>query len=170
MTYFERVVNFNRQFGVLKSDELKPNPNIFDTDPTTVEQCLKLVNEEHKELLDAIEKKDFIQVIDAIGDSIYVLLGMSSRFGVDMDEAFRLIHDNNMSKFCKTEEEAQRSVDNYLKKKEEWNATHEDRYPYDKPSYRKAVDNIHWIVFNEVDNKVLKSIEWVDVNLSSVCK
>jgi len=161
-TYFQKVVDFNRQFGVLESDNLVPNPDILTTDPRTVEFCLKLIREENKELEQAVKDNDFVEVIDAIGDSIYVLLGMSARLGVNMDDAFNLIHENNMSKLCKTEEEAQRSVDYYEENKE--------KLGYDTPSYRKAVDDIHWVVFNESTKKILKSIEWKPVDLTFVCK
>ncbi len=161
-TYFQKVVDFNRQFGVLESNNLVPKPDILTMDPCTVEFCLKLIREENKELEQAVKDNDFVEVIDAIGDSIYVLLGMSARLGVNMDNAFSLIHENNMSKLCKTEEEAQRSVDYYEKNKE--------KLGYDTPSYRKAVDDIHWVVFNGSTQKILKSIEWKPVDLTFVCK
>lgn len=161
-TYFQKVVNFNRQFGILESDEMKPKPDIFETSPDTVAQCMKLIREENAELEKAVAEKDFVEVIDAIGDSIYVLLGMSARLGVNMDDAFSLIHENNMSKFCTTEEEAQKSVEKYINTK--------DEHIYHTPSYRKAVDDIHWVVFNESDKKVLKSHKWEKVDLSSVCE
>lgn len=161
-TYFQKVVDFNRQFGVIDSENLTPKSDILATDPVTVEFCLKLIREENKELEQAVKDNNFVEVIDAIGDSIYVLLGMSARLGVNMDDAFSLIHENNMSKLCKTEEEAQRSVAYYVENK--------DKLGYDTPSYRKAVDNVHWIVFNESTKKILKSIEWKPVDLTCVCK
>lgn len=161
-SYFQKVVEFNKLFGVLDSSDMEPKCDILEKDPKTVEFCLKLIREENKELEQAVKDNDFVEVIDAIADSIYVLLGMSARLGVNMDDAFRLVHENNMSKLCKTEEEAQRSVKYYESNKE--------KLGYDTPAYRRAVDDIHWVVYNESTKKILKSIEWVPVDLTSVCK
>jgi hypothetical protein len=72
-----------------------------------------------------------------------------------------LVHDSNMSKLCKTEEIAQKSVKNYEENKE--------KFGYKSPAYKKAPDDIHWVVYNQSPAKVLKSIEWDVVDLSSVC-
>jgi NTP pyrophosphatase (non-canonical NTP hydrolase) len=161
-TNFDKVVDFNYEFGVLSSKTLQPNLNIFDKDPKQVEFCLKLIREEVKELEQAVKDKDYTETVDALADIMYVVLGMGARIGVNMDEAFNLVHENNMSKLCKTEEEAQRTVDYYESNKE--------KLGYDTPAYRKAHDDVHWVVYNKSTNKVLKSIEWVPVDLSSVCK
>lgn len=67
-----------------------------------------------------------------------------------------------MSKLCKTEDEAKESVYDYENRKSVTG--------YNLPTYRKAPDNIHWVVFNEEDKKVLKSIKWKQVDLSSCCE
>lgn len=168
---FEKVVDFNTQFGVLSSTILKPNPTILVTDPNTVEFCLKLIREEVKELEQAVKDKDYVEVVDALADILYVTYGMSARIGIDMDEAFRLVHENNMSKLCSTEGEAQRSVEYYKNNYE--------KFGYDSPNYRRAPGNRGgekedssslWVVYNESTKKILKSIEWKPVDLTGVCK
>lgn len=162
MSSFEKVVDFNLNFGVLQSPVLTPNPKVFDTDPNLVEFCMKLIREEMKELEQAVKEKDFVETVDALADLIYVINGMSCRIGVSMDAAFDLVHENNMSKLCKTEEEAKESVEYYLQNK--------DKLGYDSPAYRKAADNVHWVVYNQSTKKVLKSIKWKPVDLTSVCQ
>ena len=160
MSNFEKVVDFNFNFGVLPSKNLVPNPTIFDKDPNQVEFCMKLVREEMKELEQSVINKDFVECVDALADIMYVVLGMGSRIGVNMDNAFDLVHENNMSKLCVSEEEAQDSVSFYINNKE--------KLGYDSPNYRRAPDNVHWVVYNESTNKILKSIKWQPVDLSSV--
>ena len=75
---------------------------------------------------------------------------------------FNLVHENNMSKLCKTEEEAQRSVKYYEENK--------SKLGYDSPAYRKAPDNVHWVVYNQSTKKILKSIEWKPVDLTYLLK
>ena len=65
-----------------------------------------------------------------------------------------------MSKLCKTEEEAQQSVEYYIQNKEQLG--------YDSPAYRRAPDGIHWVVYNESTKKILKSINWKPVDLTEI--
>ena len=157
---FQKVLDFNTQFGVVQNKTLTPNPTIFDTDPQKVEFCLKLIREEAKETEEAVKNKDFVETVDGLVDQLYVIYGMLARIGVDADKAFDLVHENNMSKLCKTEEEAQRSVKYYIDNA--WS------FGYDSPCYRKAPDDVHWVVYNRSTNKILKSIEWKPVDLTPV--
>ena len=158
---FEKVVDFNQQFGVLQTKTLVPKTDIIRTDPKQVEFCLKLIREECNELEQAVKDDDFVEVVDALTDILYVVYGMGARMGVNMDAAFRAVHENNMSKLCKTEEKAQRSVAEYEVTKE--------KTGYDTPAYRRAPDGIHWVVYNESTKKILKSVEWKPVDLKGVC-
>lgn len=168
---FEQVAYFNRQFGVTTGQET-PNPSIFDENPGLITKCLNLIREEAKELEEGVLNKNLVEVADAIFDSVYVLMGMAARLGIDFNKGFTAVHNNNMTKLCKTEDEAQRTVQKYV---DAYNAaqllTPEERIKvqvFDSPKYRRAPDNIHWVVYNESCKKVLKSINWVDVDLSWV--
>ena len=156
LTNFQKVVDFNTQFGVLTASELVPNVDITMNDPAQVEFCLKLIREEVKELEDAVVADDYIEMVDALGDILYVVYGMGCRIGMDMDKAFALIHENNMSKLCATEEEAQRSVRYYVE-------LDEGLY---NPAYRRAVNDIDWVVFNQSTKKILKRCDYVPVDLT----
>ena len=61
-----------------------------------------------------------------------------------------------MKKFCRTEEEAIETV--------KWYKENETRY--DSPTYRKSPDGIHWVVYNESNDKALKSINYLPANFS----
>ena len=159
-TNFENVVDFNLNFGVLQNSTLKHKPNIFDEDPKQVEFCLSLIREEMKELEQAVKDKDYVETVDALADILYVVYGMGARIGINLDQAFEMVHQNNISKLCKSEQEAIDSVNFYIQNKE--------KLGYDSPSYRKAPDNIHWVVYNQSTKKILKSIQWKPVDLSYV--
>jgi len=114
---------------------------------------LKLIEEEVNELKDAINNKDTNEVIDALSDILYVVYGTGASFGIDLDKTFDIVHKSNMSKMCKTEKEAQDSVLWYK-------VNRSDRY--DTPTYRTSIvgGKTVWIVYNESDGKILKSINW----------
>ena len=160
-TNFEKVVDFNRQFGVKIFD--KPQVNIFDEDKKLVELRMNLIREEVQELEEAVKNKDYVETVDALADILYVVYGMGSSIGIDLDKAFNLVHESNMSKLCKTEDEAKNTV--------KW---YEEQYknnalPYDTPSYRKSHNNKYWVVYNKSTGKILKSINYNAVDLKELC-
>ena len=66
-------------------------------------------------MLSAVKLKDFKETIDALGD-VYMCYGMAISMGINLDEAFDIIHKSNMSKLCKNEEDAKDSVKFYKQK------------------------------------------------------
>jgi len=159
---FQKVIEFNLNFGVIENNKLIPNPNILNQDQNKIEYCLKLIREEMKELEDAVKDKNYIETVDALTDILYVVYGMGCRIGIDMDKSFDLVHNNNMSKLCNTEEEAKETVKWYIDNKE--------KLGYDSPTYRKALNDINWIVYNDSTKKILKSIKWKPVDLNEICQ
>ena len=158
-TNFQKVVDFNKQFGVPIFDF--PQVNIFDENPKLVDLRMGLIREEVRELEDGVKNKDLVETVDALADILYVVYGMGASIGVDLDEAFRLVHESNMSKLCKSEEEAKHTV--------EW---YEDQFnnkqlPYDSPGYRKSSDGNYWVVYNKSTGKILKSINYSPVDLKT---
>lgn len=59
---------------------------------------LDLILEEVKELQDALEADDIVEVADALGDIAYVVFGAALTFGIPLDEIIDEIHRSNMSK------------------------------------------------------------------------
>merc|ERR1719207_482659 len=141
-----------------------PQMDIFDNDPKTVNLRLKLIEEEVNELADAMKAKDMVETIDALGDILYVVYGAGGAFGINLDQAFDLIHKSNMTKLCKTEPEARETVECYKK-----NCTGpEGKYPYDTPAYRLSPDGKYFVVFNESTGKILKSVNYSTVKFDSI--
>ena len=155
-TDFQNVTEFNRIFG--NKTYTKPRLDIFESDPKTVLSCLALINEEHKELNDAIKAKDFTETIDALADLIVVIGGMACIFGIDLDAASEIVHKSNMSKLCTSEDEAKKTV--------QWYLDNEKRY--DSPYYELAVDGVHYVVRNKSTGKILKNINYVPANFTSL--
>merc|ERR1719271_977434 len=161
-TNFEKVTEeFMKNMGQKVFD--KPQMDIFDADPKTVDLRLKLIKEEVQELADAMKEKDMVETIDALGDILYVVYGAGGAFGINLDQAFDLIHKSNMTKLCKTEEEAKETVEWYKK-----NYTPDGKYPYDKPEYRLSPDGKYFVPFNASTGKILKSVNYSPVKFDSI--
>jgi len=75
----------------------QPEKSGFPDDRTT-DLRLNLIDEEFKELKDAVEAKDIVEVADALTDLLYVIYGAGHAFGINLDLAFNLVHASNMSK------------------------------------------------------------------------
>lgn len=71
MSNFQKVRDFNLQFGVKSFDE--PQPKIFAEDPKLVELRMNLIREEMKELEDAVKSHDYTETVDALSDILYVV-------------------------------------------------------------------------------------------------
>lgn len=75
-----------------------PSPNRLSTD----EQVLRysLMREENEEYLEAAQQGNLIEIADALGDQLYILLGTALRHGLmdKMEAIFFEIHRSNMSK------------------------------------------------------------------------
>jgi predicted HAD superfamily Cof-like phosphohydrolase len=150
-TNFEKVIDFCKCAG--QPVYTKHQLNIFEEHPERVDLRLKLIQEEVGELEQAIKDRNFTEVIDALSDILYVVYGASATFGISINKTFDIVHESNMTKFCKTEEEAKETV--------EWYKLNEKRYK--EPSYRKSEDGDYWIVFNAENGKILKSCKYKPV-------
>lgn len=59
-----------------------------------------LMKEENEEYLEAVENNDLVEIADALGDELYILLGTINRHGMQhiIEKVFNEIHYSNMSK------------------------------------------------------------------------
>lgn len=152
---FKKIVEFHKAFGL----DYHKNHQITCFDKKKlIKLRLDLIQEEFNELKEAIENRDFAEVRDAISDLLYVTYGTAASFGIDADKDYNIIHDSNMTKLCKTEEEAIETVKSYKKKFLKGTS------PYDSPDYKKSEDGIHYVVYNSSSGKVLKSINYTPVS------
>ena len=110
------------------------------------------------ELTNCVEKLKYYLEIKNINLISYYLnniiklcYDISYMIGINIKYVFDNIHESNMTKLCKSELEAQETV-NWYKENDS------KRYP--DPYYELSNDGIHWIVKNKSSGKVLKSINY----------
>ena len=92
MSNFSKVFHFMHSFG----QETLSRPTLPDNELADLR--LDLIQEEVGELLTALEKKDIVEIADALTDILYVTYGAGHAFGLDLDECFEEVHQSNMSK------------------------------------------------------------------------
>ena len=95
MTNFEKVGIFMKTFG----QEVKVSPSL--TTNQISELRVSLITEELEELIAAINKKDLLEVADALTDILYVTYGAGHAFGINLDKCFEEVQNSNMSKLDK---------------------------------------------------------------------
>lgn len=122
------------------------------------ERCalrVSLIAEELKELQEAIEADDLVEVADALCDIQYVLSGAVLEFG--LGDKFKTLFDevqrSNMSKGCKTVEEAEATMAHYKAKGTD--------------SYYKKVGDLY-LVYRTSDEKTLKSVNYSAADLKTI--
>lgn len=123
------------------------------------ERCklrVELLAEELKELQQAINDNNIVEIADALADLQYVLSGAVLEFGLGekFKELFDEVHRSNMSKACKTLEEADATSAHYKNKD-------------NTDSYHKEIDGL-FLVYRTQDDKTLKSINYSPADLAKI--
>lgn len=88
-----KVKEFHTAFKLNESQNYKLNPQISKL-------RYDLMREENEEYLVACNQNDEIEIADALGDQLYVLIGTILSHGLEnkIEEVFNEIHKSNMSK------------------------------------------------------------------------
>ena len=95
MSNFNKVKIFMNTYG----QDVKLKPSFPESN--IVQLRIDLIEEELKELKEAIKNNDIIEVADALTDILYVTYGAGHSFGVDLDKCFEEVQRSNMSKLGK---------------------------------------------------------------------
>jgi predicted HAD superfamily Cof-like phosphohydrolase len=95
MSNFDKVGTFMKTFG----QEVKTKPS-FSSDKIN-KLRIDLIKEELEELTEAMQKKDLLEVADALTDILYVTYGAGHAFGINLDACFNEVQNSNMSKLGK---------------------------------------------------------------------
>ena len=92
MSNFDKVGIFMKTFG----QEIKTKPS-FSSDKIN-KLRIDLIKEELEELTEAMQKKNLLEVADALTDILYVTYGAGHAFGINLDKCFDEVQNSNMSK------------------------------------------------------------------------
>ena len=147
--FIDEVEEFNYTFG-------KPN-NYEPIIPEKKEWqfVYDFILEELEEYREACERGDIVEVLDALCDIAYVSLGNGTMLHGLKNKvwpAYQEVQASNMSKACKTEEEALLTVSQ--RSEEQGEACHFER-----------IAEGRYIVYRSRDKKVMKSINYFRPNL-----
>lgn len=148
----ELVAEFHRTF----KHPIQPSPVIPDENRCKLR--VALIAEELKELEVAILEKDIVGVADALCDIQYVLSGAVLEFGLghQFKALFEEVQRSNMSKACRSEEEAKKTVQHYKEKD-------------GTECYYRQAEGL-WLVYRTSDNKTIKSINYSPADLEGVLR
>ncbi|MGV3761120.1 pyrophosphohydrolase domain-containing protein [Parapedobacter sp.] len=130
-----------------------PEPTI--PDEKRCQLRVALLAEELNELEEAIAARDLTEVADALCDLQYVLSGAVLEFGLadKFGELFDEVQRSNMSKACKTIQEAEETVAHYQNK--------------GVSCFYEEADG-HYLVYRTEDRKTLKSIYYSPADLNGI--
>jgi len=92
MSNFDKVETFMKTFG----QEVKNKPSLSNDKINKLR--IDLIKEELEELTEAMQKKDLLEVADALTDILYVTYGAGHAFGINLDKCFDEVQNSNMSK------------------------------------------------------------------------
>lgn len=130
------------------------NPQLPET--ARCDLRVRLIAEELDELKEAIAENDIVGIADALCDIQYVLSGAVLEFGLAhrFKDLFDEVQRSNMSKACKTVEEAEATIEYFRNEKGE------------ECHYERAGDL--YLVYRTNDRKTMKSINYSPADLAGV--
>jgi len=146
------VAEFHKTF----KHPILPEPAIPDEKRCKLR--IELLAEELKELETAIQDKDLVEIADALCDLQYVLSGAVLEFGLGdkFQPLFEEVQRSNMSKACKSEQEARETVEFYRSR--------------DNTECYYQQEGDRWLVYRKADNKTIKSIGYSPADLASILR
>ncbi len=133
---------------------------ILDTPQIPAEQrCrlrVNLIVEELQELEEAIKDNDLVEISDALCDIQYVLSGAILEFGLGdkFSELFNEVQRSNMSKACRSIEEAEATIAHYREKD-------------GIDCFYQEKDGLY-LVYRKDDHKTMKSVNYSPADLNSI--
>lgn len=141
--FIDEVEEFNATMG---------KPNNYEPNVPEKKEWMFVYNfilEELEEYREACERGDIVEVLDALCDITYVSLGNGAMLHGLKDKvwpAYQEVQASNMSKACRTEDEAKQTVE--VRSKEQEVNCH----------YEKVGD--YYIVYRSYDRKVMKNVNY----------
>jgi predicted HAD superfamily Cof-like phosphohydrolase len=146
--FISEVEEFNSTMG---------KPNTYEPNIPSEKEWMFVYNfilEELEEYKEACQEGNIVEVLDALCDITYVATGNGVMLHGLKDkfiDAYAEVQASNMSKACKTEQEAKETVK--VREVEQGELCH----------YEKVGD--YWIVYRSRDRKVMKSINYFKPDL-----
>ena len=144
-TTSEMVREFHETFGV----PVLHRPNAAALEERG-ELRLALIEEEVRELVEAVEAVDLIETADALADLVYVAFGAALEFGLALDDVIAEVHRSNMTKL--------------------WYGSdmgYAIEHP-DHPAHSFSGDDVRGYVVYREDGKVLKPPTWEAPDIEGV--
>ncbi|MEZ4896843.1 MAG: nucleoside triphosphate pyrophosphohydrolase family protein [Saprospiraceae bacterium] len=149
-----QALNDVREFHQTFELPVLPDPTI--PSPQRCALRVNLLEEELRELQEAIDDQDLVAIADALCDLQYVLSGAVLEFGLGplFHRLFNEVQRSNMSKRCLTMEEAEKTQEHYHAK--------------DGTESIVIAKDDAFLVYRKHDHKVLKSINYSPADLASM--
>jgi predicted HAD superfamily Cof-like phosphohydrolase len=92
VSYFTDVKDFHESMG----QPVGTTPAFLTEQRTELRWAL--IEEELRELLEGLDKKDMAATADGIADTVYVLLGLAVELGLPFGKIWREVHRSNLGK------------------------------------------------------------------------
>jgi len=159
LTNNEMLMDTYKYFKVKPLDIHRLENEIFDN-PTIKHEInflgnniIDLMNIENRNFEDFNGFQNYLCLYETyLVNIIKSVLSITNEMSIDLDKFFTIVHNSNMSKICKSEEEAIRSIDYYKNVETRYN----------DPRYRVTYlnDVPYYIIYDEETKKILKSIDY----------
>lgn len=128
--------------------------SIYNTEPTLIpfddyHLRYKLLEEENEEYMEACEQNDLVEVADALGDQLYIVLGSIVSHGMQhiIEDVFNEIHVSNLSfaSFVLKMEHVSKKYGTKVQKVDRWFASSKTCFDCGKKNDKLKLSDREWV-------------------------
>jgi len=149
------TTTFFKNCREIYAEILTNSPKIDDFNKLFQDNITNYTEKIKRNLIDYEDVTEFSSNLCQLILNVYLL---GHVYDIDLDAAFTIVHNSNMSKLCATEELAKKTIQYYM-----------DNEPrYDSPSYRKSDLGNYYVIFNKNTGKILKSIKYNPASFTNI--
>jgi predicted HAD superfamily Cof-like phosphohydrolase len=138
-------------------EKKKYDPKLFEVKSVEINDIIKSIKNAFNNLCDAVSISSMTEVGGALALLLKIIYDAGNFFGIDLDEAFDIVHSSNMTKACINETDAKETVEDIKQKG-----------VYKDPKYKLSDNGKYWIVYDASNGKILKSKYYKPANLTYV--
>lgn len=154
-----KKIRYNVDYAI---QTLVPEPKlstrvILSKEDELVEERMTLIFSFVEEINEFKSKWNSTEICEILSNLIYVIYDTFTLFNIDVDMAFNILHNSNLTKLCDSEDDAIKSVKYYIHTNE-----------YCDPQYMKIEHTDFYIIYNKSTNKILKSISYTVADFSTL--
>lgn len=160
---FMKTINYHKSKGI--NIPQKVNTFVLTLYSSFFDHSMQQLRNAMQSLEHSVKNKEYKLMTESLINLVFSAYTLGYIIGINVDEAYDIVHKSNMSKLCNDDRSAQDTVVWYLKNGPK--DANGDML-YKTPAYRKSYDDKYYVVYDVEKSKILKSIYYTETDFSKI--